>query len=448
MNILILDSTAKTIEAKLMAAPATTNPAFVSCYADNDGTVFAEKSNDGTLNGTTAVTVVMAPASGTRRIVKSLSISNTDSAAVQIVLQLNNGGTARQIYKQTLNVGDTFTLDHTVDINGNTKVTVATGGGGSTDVGAAIVAANAKSTIVDADTIAGINSESGNVLTKWTWANIKTFLASVFVSLAQTTAQTIGTTANRVLKIWTTDLTVTNTIAGSINGSAGKSSNLIGGNSTTLKGSIPYQSDVDVTTLLTPNTTTTKKFLRETGDGTNGTPPAWDIVLVADVSGAAPLASPTFTGVVTIPSLVLPAGSTSQLAKPTSDGSATGNITNAFNCGYSSSAVGDLVYLDSAGTWQKADNTTSATTYGGLLGIALEVKASGNALKVALPGSFVYAAAIFPTFTVGAPVYMSTAAALVVAQPSAANAAIRVIGWGIHADIIFFNPSPDYIVHV
>jgi hypothetical protein len=163
--------------------------------------------------------------------------------------------------------------------------------------------------------------------------------------------------------------------------------------------------------------------------------------------GAAPLASPTFTGTVTIPALTLPSNGQVLLTVPTSDGHATGNITNAFNSGYSSSAVGDLVYLDVNSTWQKCDMGTSVATYSGLLGIALEVKAAANALKVALPGSFVYATA-FPPLTIGSPVYMSDAGAIVVAQPSTADHAIRMIGWAVHSDKIFFFPSPDYLIHV
>ena len=54
-----------------------------------------------------------------------------------------------------------------------------------------------------------------------------------------------------------------------------KTTNLVGGNSTTLLGSIGYQSNTDTTTLLGPNTTGTKKFLTMTGTGTNGAAPAW-----------------------------------------------------------------------------------------------------------------------------------------------------------------------------
>lgn len=161
----------------------------------------------------------------------------------------------------------------------------------------------------------------------------------------------------------------------------------------------------------------------------------------------APIDNPTFTTGITTPLMTLPSDGKILLTIPSSDGHATGNVTNAFNSGYSSSAVGDLVYLDSSSTWQKCDMGTSVDTYSGLLGIALEVKASGNALKVALSGSLVYATG-FPALTVGAPVYMSDTGTIVVTQPITADHAIRIIGWAVHSDKIWFCPSADYIVHV
>lgn len=64
---------------------------------------------------------------------------------------------------------------------------------------------------------------------------------------------------------------------------ATKSTNLAGGNNTTLLGSIPYQSNTDTTTLLSPNTTAAKQFLSQTGTGTNGAVPAWSAVSKSDV---------------------------------------------------------------------------------------------------------------------------------------------------------------------
>lgn len=133
---------------------------------------------------------------------------------------------------------------------------------------------------------------------------------------------------------------------------------------------------------------------------------------------------------------------------PTVDNTANGPKNADFNCGYTSSAIGDLVYLDSSSTWQKCDANTLAL-YNGKLGIALEVKASGAALTVALPGSYVYAATAFPTFTVGSPVYMSETPGVVTqTAPTTTDAATRVIGHAVHADKIYFNPSADYTTHV
>lgn len=131
---------------------------------------------------------------------------------------------------------------------------------------------------------------------------------------------------------------------------------------------------------------------------------------------------------------------------PSTDGTFSGPSTRTFNSGYSSTAVGDLVLLDSSATWQKTDANT-ASIYKGLLGIAMEVAASGSPCLVALPGSFIYCTA-FPTLTVGGLIYMSeTAGVLTQTAPTTTDSATRVIGHAVHADKIFFNPSGDYITH-
>lgn len=168
---------------------------------------------------------------------------------------------------------------------------------------------------------------------------------------------------------------------------------------------------------------------------------------VYDVSLKANLASPTFTGTVTAPAITLPTNGQILLTVPTTDGHATGNVTNAFVSGYTSSAIGDLVYLDVNRKWQKTDMGTSVATYGGFLGIALEVKDTDQTMKVALSGSFVYATG-FPALTIGSPVWMGDAGAIVVTRPSTADHAVRMIGWACHADKIFFCPSADYIIHL
>ena len=116
---------------------------------------------------------------------------------------------------------------------------------------------------------------------------------------------TLQTLTNKTLSTGCTFPTLNQDTSGNA-GSANKATNLIGGNNTTLLGSMPYQSNTDVTTLLSPNVTTTKKFLRMTGNGTNGAAPAWDTVTATDVglgsvtneSKATMFTSPTFTGTV------------------------------------------------------------------------------------------------------------------------------------------------------
>lgn len=170
----------------------------------------------------------------------------------------------------------------------------------------------------------------------------------------------------------------------------------------------------------------------------------------ASITVARTDAANTFTGNQTFSAIVLGANGQISMANTASAGDATGPTTSSFNSGYSSSAIGDLVYLDSSDTWQKADATTSAATKGGFLGVALSVAASGAALKVALPGSFIFAAA-WNLATVGAPIYMSTAGSITLTPPSSTDNAIRVIGWvvasGSGSTKIWFQPSPDYITH-
>jgi microcystin-dependent protein len=95
-------------------------------------------------------------------------------------------------------------------------------------------------------------------------------------------------------------------------------SNLNGGDGFTLKGSIPYQSDVNTTTLLNPNTTTTRKFLRQTGTGTNGAAPAWDTLTSPDITTALGY---------TPSSTTIPSGSLQMYAGPVTQSASGGVVT-------------------------------------------------------------------------------------------------------------------------
>jgi hypothetical protein len=128
MATLVLDGTTKTIQAVMSGAAATSNPDFTVAYADSTSSSLTEGSNDGALNGTTAVTLVSAPAASTRRVVKWLTIQNKDTAAVTVTVTFNNstGPTTRQIAKVTLQPNDTWTTDGTFDSSGNMKTVAGT----------------------------------------------------------------------------------------------------------------------------------------------------------------------------------------------------------------------------------------------------------------------------------------------------------------------------------
>lgn len=125
MATIVLDSTTKSIKAVMAAPAATTNPDFTAAYSDSTGTSFVEAANDGALNGTSAVTLVSAPAASARRVIKSITIENRDTAAVTVTVVYDNNGTQRTLAKVTLQVGDTWTTDATFDTNGALKQVIA-----------------------------------------------------------------------------------------------------------------------------------------------------------------------------------------------------------------------------------------------------------------------------------------------------------------------------------
>jgi hypothetical protein len=124
MKTLILDGTAISLQAALTTSAATTNPTFITNYADNSGSGITEGATDGVLNGSTDVTIVPAPSGSNRRIIKNITIFNGDTAAVTVLIKYDNNATQRTLVKVTLAVGDTWTTEGVFDSNGNLKQTI------------------------------------------------------------------------------------------------------------------------------------------------------------------------------------------------------------------------------------------------------------------------------------------------------------------------------------
>lgn len=78
--------------------------------------MFVEASVDGTLNGAISVDVVPAPPAATRRLIKTINISNNDTADVICTIVLKNGANSRVIWSGTLNPGDTWQYGDAGDV--------------------------------------------------------------------------------------------------------------------------------------------------------------------------------------------------------------------------------------------------------------------------------------------------------------------------------------------
>ncbi len=129
-------------------------------------------------------------------------------------------------------------------------------------------------------------------------------------------------------------------------------------------------------------------------------------------------------------------------ATPDTDHSANGPTTNTLNAG-ATIAAGEVVYLASDGEWALTDADASSTAEK-LLGIALESGTDGNPLLVALPGSFVRDDTW--NWTVGAALYLSTTAGdLTETGPSGEDDVVRVVGYAVSADVVYFQPQQGVV---
>lgn len=154
-------------------------------------------------------------------------------------------------------------------------------------------------------------------------------------------------------------------------------------------------------------------------------------------------ASTDFVGIGTntpISKLQVAGAITSNFAgEPVSDHTANGPLSNMKNAGESITIM-NLVYLSTSdGEWHNTDADAESTT-AGMLGIALGTGSDGNALSVALPGSVVRDDSW--AWTVGQILYVDTATgAITSTAPTAAGDTVRVVGYALTDDAMYFSPS-------
>lgn len=135
--MILLDTTAKSLQVLLGGAVATNELVYVAGYADltSAGTTLLE--SDGVTTGATAVTPVAAPAASTTRKVLFLSVFNNDTASATVTVRVNNGGTFRPLVTIALAVGSTLIVNNdgwkVIDASGQIVVTTTTGAPSDSD---------------------------------------------------------------------------------------------------------------------------------------------------------------------------------------------------------------------------------------------------------------------------------------------------------------------------
>lgn len=113
-------------------------------------------------------------------------------------------------------------------------------------------------------------------------------------------------------------------------------------------------------------------------------------------------------------------------------------------------AFGDLIYLAAADSrWELCDADATATAGPVWIGMCvLAAAADGDPTVILLQGN-IRADAAFPSLTISAPAFVSTTAGdIQVAAPSGTGDVVRIVGHAITADVLYFNPSTDYVVLV
>lgn len=126
--MIILDNTTRSLQVVLGSTPATNQSALLCSYVDITTTTFNPGTTETQTNGTTAVTIMPAPAASTQRQLKYFALHNDDTASITVTLQYNDSGTLRTVLKVTLSVG--YRIEYTgeegfrvYDVNGNLQTT-------------------------------------------------------------------------------------------------------------------------------------------------------------------------------------------------------------------------------------------------------------------------------------------------------------------------------------
>lgn len=127
MNLIVLDSTAKSIRGVLAAAVAANQPEFTVHYMDVTASAATEGNSNGVFNSDTNVEVLAAPGASTRRVVRELTIYNKDTSPITFTLMIRVTATDYILAKITLGAYERWDISNTSVGNYTLKVTSAAG---------------------------------------------------------------------------------------------------------------------------------------------------------------------------------------------------------------------------------------------------------------------------------------------------------------------------------
>lgn len=455
---IIAATTTGTGSVVLQTSPTITSPTIAKLANLVNNGVLTTTSNDGTLvvigtTGTssavlstspTLVTPVLGVASGTSLTLSSLTgsqIVGTDASKLLVSLSTS---TYPSLAELAFVKGVTSAIQTQLDSKGSgtvTSVGVLTANG----LAGTVALSTTSATITLSITTSGILKGNGTSISSATAGVDYTALAFKTVAISGS-SDVIATSAADTLTL----------VAGtgiSISGSSSARSATItatGGGSGTVTsvsvvsangfaGSVANPTTTPAITLsLTTNgilTSDGTAIIRATTTGTGA------IVLQTSPS----ITSPTITTSTLSGTQQLNENASIRLDQTLSvDGTYSGTtiaITAGTNINY-----GDLVYLSAASNWLPTNANFSANS-AGLLGIVITAASTSGTGAVLLNGN-IRADAAFPTLTIGSAVYISTTTSAVqVAQPSGTDDVIRIVGFALTADSMYFDPSPDFITH-
>lgn len=301
-----------------------------------------------------------------------------------------------------------------------------------------------KTTPIDADSVALVDSAASNVFKRVTWANVKATLKTYFDTLYATFAQ--GALADTALQPGDIGSTVQahdsqlDSIAGLNPGAEGRmlTSNGLGGYQITtpanVRGYLNVEDGADVTdatnvnaagaTMNTDTDLSSNSYFLDEDDMSSD-----DATKVASQQSIKAYADTKLTNVSddTDPSL----GGNLDLA-------GQGFIITA-TAGASISA-GDVIQLQSDGKWDQADASVEATAKG-FLGISLSTGVDTDPISVLLKGSFTTSG-----LTAGTEYYLSeTAGGYTATKPTATSSIVRFIGYAISIEEFFVDIDKTYL---